>query len=81
MRISLAEVGDAEALTDLHLDVWEQTYANLIPAAVFRERRADREQRIERWRAIGFYRRQGFGPDGATKPEDVGLERRMVRCA
>ncbi|MCY7400846.1 MAG: hypothetical protein LH477_07815 [Nocardioides sp.] len=62
MRISLAEVGDAEALTDLHLDVWEQAYADLIPAAVFRER-------------------QGFGFDGATKPEDVGLERRMVRCA
>jgi GNAT superfamily N-acetyltransferase len=30
-------------------------------------------------RAIGFYERQGFRFDGATKPEDVGLERRMVR--
>ena len=32
-------------------------------------------------RAIAFYERQGFGFDGATKPEDVGLERRMVRRA
>ncbi len=30
-------------------------------------------------RAIGFYERHGFAFDGATKPEDVGLERRMVR--
>ncbi|WP_229856252.1 GNAT family N-acetyltransferase [Nocardioides flavus (ex Wang et al. 2016)] len=32
-------------------------------------------------RAISFYERQGFALDGATKPEDVGLERRMVRRA
>ena len=30
-------------------------------------------------RAITFYERQGFRFDGSTKPEDVGLERRMVR--
>jgi hypothetical protein len=30
-------------------------------------------------RAIRFYERQGFRLDGTTKPEDVGLERRMVR--
>jgi GNAT superfamily N-acetyltransferase len=30
-------------------------------------------------RAIRFYERQGFRCDGTTKPEDVGLERRMVR--
>lgn len=30
-------------------------------------------------RAISFYERQGFGFDGATKPEGIGLERRMVR--
>lgn len=158
MRIRPATVGDAEALTDLHLDAWEQAYAELMPAAVFRERRAGRDGRVERWRAIieagsstnllawssddrllgfsstgpgrdgddglpplelmalyirakaygdglghalceaaigsfaaylwvldgneraiRFYERQGFGFDGATKPEDVGLERRMVR--
>ena len=159
MRIVPAEVADAEALTDLHLDVWEQAYADLMPTAIFRERRAGRARRIEQWhailtaasstnllawgdhghllgfastgpgrdeprtelpglelmalyvraevygggvgyalceaaigsspaylwvldgneRAIRFYERQGFGFDAATKPEEVGLERRMVR--
>ena len=32
-------------------------------------------------RAIRFYERQGFAFDGTTKPEDVGLHRRMVRRA
>jgi ribosomal protein S18 acetylase RimI-like enzyme len=160
VRIAAPEVSDAEALTDLHLDVWEEAYADLMPASVFAERRAGRDQRVERWRgiiadgsttllawsdadrllgfsstgpgrdspddglpplelmalyvraevygtgvgcalldaaigsapaylwvldgntrAIAFYERQGFRFDGATKPEDVGLERRMVRRA
>jgi GNAT superfamily N-acetyltransferase len=151
---------DADALTDLHLDVWEEAYADLVPAAFLAERRRSRAQRVERWRgiiesgssanllathehsgrllgfsstgpgrdspaaglpgielmalyvraevygtgighalltaaigtadaylwvldgnerAIRFYERQGFEFDGTTKPEDVGLERRMVR--
>lgn len=154
-----AEVADGEALTDLHLDAWEDAYADLMPVSIFRERRAGRARRIEQWRAIlgepsstnllawddrghllgfastgsgrdepraelpglelmalyarsesygdgvgyalldaavgespaylwvldgneraiRFYERQGFGFDGATKPEDVGLGRRMVR--
>jgi GNAT superfamily N-acetyltransferase len=156
--IAPARVEDAEALTDLHLDVWEEAYADLMPAAVFAERRARRAERVESWRtifesgssdnllawsdgrlvgfsgtgsgrddpaeglpplelmglyvrastygtgvgfallreaigdadaylwvldgndrAIRFYERQGFRFDGTTKPEDVGLERRMVR--
>lgn len=161
MRLAPPRPEDAEALTDLHLDVWEEAYADLMPASVFAERRAGRDQRVERWRdiiaagssdnllawstqgrllgfsstgpgrdspddglpplelmglyvraevyghgvghalcaaaigtepaylwvldgnvrAITFYERQGFGFDGATKPEDVGLERRMVRPA
>lgn len=159
MRILRPTVDDAEALTDLHLDVWDDAYADLMPASVFRERRADRAKRVDRWRgiiaagssanllawspegrlmgfsstgpgrdspddglpplelmglyvraevygdgvghalceaavgaspaylwvldgnvrAIAFYERQGFGFDGATKAEDVGSERRMVR--
>ena len=158
MRITPARVGDAEALTDLHLDVWEEAYADLMPASVFTDRRARRAERVATWggiiadgssdnllawssddrllgfsstgtgrdpdddlpplelmalyvrassygiglghalleaaigsspaylwvldrnaRAIGFYERHGFAFDGATKPEDVGLERRMVR--
>lgn len=108
MRIASPQVSDAEALTDLHLDVWEEAYAALMPTSVFAERRARRAERVESWRgiigvghalceaalgsapaylwvldgnerAIRFYERQGFRFDGATKPDDVGLERRMVR--
>ena len=158
MRIAPALADHAEALTDLHLDVWEEAYADLVPAALLAERRAGRDARIERWRgiiargssdtllawsderlvgfastgpgrdspadglpplelmalyvrsevygagaghalcvaaigrapaylwvldgnerAIRFYERQGFRLDGTTKPEDVGIERRMVR--
>ena len=158
VRVSPARVADAEALTDLHLDVWEEAYADLMPASVFAERRDRRAERVASWRgiieagssdnllawsgdrlvgfsstgpgrddpddglpplelmalyvraatygtgvgfalleaaigradtylwvldgnerAIRFYERQGFGFDGVTKPEDVGLEHRMVR--
>jgi GNAT superfamily N-acetyltransferase len=158
VRVTPARVGDAEQLADLHLDVWEEAYADLMPAAVFAERRRRRDERVASWsgiiaagssenllawspegallgfastgggrdpdeglpplelmglyvrassygtgiglalleaaigdspaylwvldgnvRAIGFYERHGFAFDGATKPEDVGLERRMVR--
>ena len=40
MRIVPARVEDAEALTDLHLDVWDEAYADLMPAV--RPRRAPR---------------------------------------
>lgn len=159
LRILPARPEDAEALADLHLDVWEEAYAGLMPASVLAERRARREDRVASWRsniavgssetllawagddtlvgfsstgpgrddpaeglpprelmalyvrapvygtgvgqalltaAIGdadaylwvldgneratrFYQRQGFVLDGVTKPDDVGLERRMVR--
>ena len=158
VRIARALVGDAEQLADLHLDVWEEAYADLMPASVFTERRRRRDERVASWsgiiaagssdnllawspegallgfsstgggrdpdeglpplelmalyvrassygtgvghallqaalgdspaylwvldgnvRAIGFYECHGFVFDGATKPEDVGLERRMVR--
>ncbi len=161
MRLAPPRVEDAEALTDLHLDVWEDAYAGLMPAAVFAERRSRRAERVESWRgiiaagssanllawsadgrllgfsstgpgrdvpadglpplelmalyvrassygtgvghalceaaigsapaylwvldgnerAIRFYERQGFDFDGTTKPEDLGLHRRMVRRA
>jgi GNAT superfamily N-acetyltransferase len=43
---------DAEALAALHLDVWEDAYADLMPARVFEERRARLPQRIEGWRSL-----------------------------
>ncbi|NGN94917.1 GNAT family N-acetyltransferase [Nocardioides sp. KC13] len=159
MLIRAAVADDAEALTDLHLDVWEEAYAGLMPDSIFVERRSERATRIDRWRtnlgtgpfstlvaeadepgrllgfasagpgrdtetglpqlelsalyvraesygtglghrllsaAIGsaaaylwvldgnqrataFYERQGFVFDGETKPEPLGLHRRMVR--
>jgi GNAT superfamily N-acetyltransferase len=158
VRVAPPRVEDAEALADLHLDVWEEAYADLMPATVFTERRARRAERVQSWstiiaagssdnllawsgdllvgfsstgpgrddpddglpplelmalyvrassygtgvgyalleaavgasdaylwvldgneRAIGFYERQGFRFDGATKSEEVGLHRRMVR--
>jgi GNAT superfamily N-acetyltransferase len=45
-----AAVRDAEALTDLHLDVWEETYGDLIAVDILQERRKSRSDRIARWR-------------------------------
>ena len=160
VRLAPPRVEDAEALADLHLDVWEEAYADLMPPSVFTERRARRAERVQSWRtiittgssdnllawsgeelvgfsstgpgrdeageglpplelmglyvrasaygtgvghalleaaigsadaylwvldgnarAIRFYERQRFRFDGVTKPDDVGLERRMVRRA
>ncbi|GAA1824545.1 GNAT family N-acetyltransferase [Nesterenkonia flava] len=50
MRIRPAAPGDAEALTDLHLDVWDEAYAGLIAEEILRGRRDQREGRIEGWR-------------------------------
>ena len=52
MRIASPEVSDADALTDLHLDVWEEAYAGLMPPAVFAERRACRAERVASWRGV-----------------------------
>jgi len=50
MLIRPATVADAEALADLHLDVWDEAYAGLMPAAILLSRRADRAGRVTRWR-------------------------------
>lgn len=50
MLIRAAVPDDAEALTDLHLDVWEEAYAGLMPETIFAERRSQRSARIDRWR-------------------------------
>lgn len=51
MLIRAAVLDDAEALTDLHLDVWEEAYAGLMPDEIFAVRRAQRTERIKRWRS------------------------------
>lgn len=52
MHIRPAAPDDAEALTDLHLDVWDEAYAGLIPDEILQDRRHRREARIETWRQI-----------------------------
>ncbi|WP_116114812.1 GNAT family N-acetyltransferase [Austwickia chelonae] len=52
MYVRAAVPEDAEALTDLHLKVWEEAYSGLIDAAVLAERREGRSARIDKWRTI-----------------------------
>ena len=53
MRVNLrpAVAADAIALTDLHLDVWDEAYAGLVPAELLRDRRRNRSTRIDQWRS------------------------------
>lgn len=87
MLIRAAVVDDAEALTDLHLDVWEEAYAGLIAETIFAERRAQRAARIDRWRTnLGTGpistlvveaeepgRLLGFASGGPAREDDPGL--------
>ncbi len=41
---------DAEALTHLHLDCWDDAYAGLIDATILQRRRTDLGQRVVTWR-------------------------------
>jgi GNAT superfamily N-acetyltransferase len=50
--IRAATVADAEALTDLHLDAWDEAYAGLVDDAILGERRRRRAERISTWRRI-----------------------------
>ena len=52
VRIAPPLVGDAEQLADLHLDVWEEAYADLMPASVFTDRRSRRAERVASWSGI-----------------------------
>lgn len=73
---------DAEALALLHVEVWEQAYTGLMPAAVFEQRRATVAERVERWRTIIASspapttvaetggRIVGFGSAGPTRDDD-----------
>ena len=50
--IRLASVDDAEALTDLLVDIWDEAYSALVLPEVLATRRASRAARIVRWRDI-----------------------------
>lgn len=43
---------DAEALTHLHLDCWDDAYTGLMPQEVLDERRTNVAERVDRWRTI-----------------------------
>lgn len=48
-----AVADDVPALAELHLDVWDEAYAGLVPQSVLDARRArPTEQRTERWRRV-----------------------------
>jgi len=52
VTIRPAVPADAEALTALHLDCWEDAYTGLVPEEILRARRDDVAGRVERWRQI-----------------------------
>jgi GNAT superfamily N-acetyltransferase len=52
MLIRSAGSNDAEALAALHLDVWDEAYADLVPPRILAARRASPNACIELWRAI-----------------------------
>jgi GNAT superfamily N-acetyltransferase len=43
---------DAESLTRLHLDCWDDAYTGLMPQAILNARRDDVPARVDRWRKI-----------------------------
>lgn len=50
MTLRLAEVGDAEAIADLHVAVWRQTYGDLAPAEAIAT--LNEAFRFEKWKAM-----------------------------
>ncbi|WP_372727179.1 N-acetyltransferase family protein [Nocardioides sp.] len=75
---------DAEALTHLHLDCWDDAYAGLVDRALLGARRADVPARIEKWRANLAERETllaettdglvGFATAGPARDEDAPAE-------
>ena len=52
VALRAATAGDAEPLTQLHLDCWEDAYTGLMPQRFLDERRSDVASRVERWRGM-----------------------------
>lgn len=85
-RIRRATPDDAEALAHLHVDVWEDAYANLVADELLARRRADLPDWIERWRrqlsdpsvttvvAENETGLIGFASVGPPREDDVGVE-------
>ena len=52
VSLRAAVVGDAEALTELHLDCWDDAYTGLVPQPLLDQRRADVATGVAKWREI-----------------------------
>ena len=52
VEIRRAVPADAETLTRLHLDCWDDAYTGLMPQEILDARRDDVPVRVERWRRI-----------------------------
>jgi GNAT superfamily N-acetyltransferase len=50
VSIRRAGPADAEALSELHLDCWDDAYAGLVPQEILAERRMRILERIDHWR-------------------------------
>ncbi|XVX19217.1 N-acetyltransferase family protein [Actinomycetota bacterium] len=50
VRLRDARASDVDALTDLHIQVWEEAYGDLVSTGVLAERRAGRDGRVQQWR-------------------------------
>ena len=50
VEIRRAVPADAEALTRLHLDCWDDAYTGLMPQEILDAQRADAPARVDRWR-------------------------------
>jgi len=88
-----ATTEDARSLTDLHLDVWDEAYADLLPHALLAARRAEREDRVQRWENnLGAHGRTtwvvddperpgrliGFATGGPRRDDDAALPKREL---
>lgn len=85
VAIRPAVPADAEALTRLHLDCWDDAYTGLIPQPILDERRADMPAQIQRrcdWleqsddTLLATYGEAliGFVNAGASRDDDIGLD-------
>jgi GNAT superfamily N-acetyltransferase len=52
VRIRRGVPDDAEAMGNLHVDVWDDAYTGLVPQQILDDRRDRLVERIERWREI-----------------------------
>lgn len=79
---------DAEALTHLHLDCWDDAYTGLMPQEVLDARRTHVTERVERWREILKRSRNtlvaeaagglvGFASAGPGRDEDMDIAREV----